>query len=139
MPQWVKFDPVSFLMAGARSLFDSIKTMSPSFNLLKSVSGACDGGWADAVSEVARDTPQARANNPKDFFIPSTTERWRRGSRRMLKKIPRSAWPPKFQTFHYGLGDLGVSRSTASKHVENILKKMKVPNRTAAASLSWQN
>jgi len=33
---------------------------------------------------------------------------------------------------------LGVSRSTASKHVENILKKMKVPNRTAAASLSWQ-
>jgi DNA-binding NarL/FixJ family response regulator len=34
---------------------------------------------------------------------------------------------------------LGVSRSTASKHVENILKKMKVPNRTAAASLSWQN
>jgi DNA-binding NarL/FixJ family response regulator len=34
---------------------------------------------------------------------------------------------------------LGVSRSTASKHVENILKKMKVTNRTAAASLSWQN
>jgi len=34
---------------------------------------------------------------------------------------------------------LGVSRSTASKHVENILKKMKVPNRTAAASLSCQN
>ena len=33
---------------------------------------------------------------------------------------------------------LGVSRSTASKHVENLLKKMKVPNRTAAASLSWQ-
>jgi DNA-binding NarL/FixJ family response regulator len=33
---------------------------------------------------------------------------------------------------------LGVSRSTASKHVENILKKMKVSNRTAAASLSWQ-
>ena len=33
---------------------------------------------------------------------------------------------------------LGVSRSTASKHVENILKKMKAPNRTAAASLSWQ-
>jgi DNA-binding NarL/FixJ family response regulator len=33
---------------------------------------------------------------------------------------------------------LGISRSTASKHVENILKKMKVPNRTAAASLSWQ-
>ena len=33
---------------------------------------------------------------------------------------------------------LGVSRSTASKHVENILKKMKVPNRTAAVSLSWQ-
>lgn len=32
---------------------------------------------------------------------------------------------------------LGVSRSTASKHVENILKKMKVPNRTAAVSLSW--
>ena len=35
-------------------------------------------------------------------------------------------------------GALGVSRSTASKHVENILKKMKVTNRTAAASLSWQ-
>lgn len=34
---------------------------------------------------------------------------------------------------------LGVSRSTASKHVENILKKMKVTNRTAAVSLSWQN
>jgi DNA-binding NarL/FixJ family response regulator len=34
---------------------------------------------------------------------------------------------------------LGVSRYTASKHVENLLKKMKVPNRTAAASLSWQN
>jgi DNA-binding NarL/FixJ family response regulator len=34
---------------------------------------------------------------------------------------------------------LGVSRSTASKHVENMLKKMKVTNRTAAASLSWQN
>jgi DNA-binding NarL/FixJ family response regulator len=34
---------------------------------------------------------------------------------------------------------LGVSRSTASKHVENILKKMKVANRTAAASLSWKN
>jgi DNA-binding NarL/FixJ family response regulator len=34
---------------------------------------------------------------------------------------------------------LGISRSTASKHVENILKKMKVPNRTAAAGLSWQN
>jgi DNA-binding NarL/FixJ family response regulator len=33
---------------------------------------------------------------------------------------------------------LGVSRSTASKHVENILKKMKVTNRTAAVSLSWQ-
>ncbi|MFZ1220613.1 MAG: LuxR C-terminal-related transcriptional regulator [Chthoniobacterales bacterium] len=33
---------------------------------------------------------------------------------------------------------LGVSRSTASKHVENILKKMNVTNRTAAASLSWQ-
>jgi DNA-binding NarL/FixJ family response regulator len=33
---------------------------------------------------------------------------------------------------------LGVSRSTASKHVENILKKMKVTNRTAASSLSWQ-
>jgi DNA-binding NarL/FixJ family response regulator len=33
---------------------------------------------------------------------------------------------------------LGVSRSTASKHVENILKKMKVTNRTAAASLSWR-
>jgi len=32
---------------------------------------------------------------------------------------------------------LGVSRSTASKHVENILKKMKVSNRTAAVSLSW--
>jgi RNA-directed DNA polymerase len=28
---------------------------------------------------------------------------------------------------------LGVSRATASKHVENILKKMKVTNRTAAA------
>jgi DNA-binding NarL/FixJ family response regulator len=35
--------------------------------------------------------------------------------------------------------DLGVSRSTVSKHVENILKKMKVTNRTAAASLSWQD
>jgi len=35
--------------------------------------------------------------------------------------------------------DLGISRSTASKHVENILKKMKVTNRTAAASLSWQS
>jgi DNA-binding NarL/FixJ family response regulator len=34
---------------------------------------------------------------------------------------------------------LGISRSTASKHVENILKKMKVTNRTAAVSLSWQN
>ena len=34
--------------------------------------------------------------------------------------------------------DLGISRSTVSKHVENILKKMKVTNRTAAASLSWQ-
>jgi DNA-binding NarL/FixJ family response regulator len=34
---------------------------------------------------------------------------------------------------------LGVSRSTASKHVENILKKMDVNNRTAAVSLSWQN
>jgi two-component system nitrate/nitrite response regulator NarL len=34
---------------------------------------------------------------------------------------------------------LGVSRSTASKHVENILKKMNVANRTAAASLTWQN
>jgi DNA-binding NarL/FixJ family response regulator len=33
---------------------------------------------------------------------------------------------------------LGISRSTASKHVENLLKKMKVTNRTAAASLSWQ-
>lgn len=33
---------------------------------------------------------------------------------------------------------LGVSRSTASKHVENILKKMKVSNRTAAASMSWR-
>ena len=33
---------------------------------------------------------------------------------------------------------LGISRSTVSKHVENILKKMKVANRTAAASLSWQ-
>lgn len=33
---------------------------------------------------------------------------------------------------------LGVSRSTVSKHVENILKKMKVTNRTAAVSLSWQ-
>jgi DNA-binding NarL/FixJ family response regulator len=33
---------------------------------------------------------------------------------------------------------LGVSRSTASKHVENILKKMTVTNRTAAASLSWR-
>jgi DNA-binding NarL/FixJ family response regulator len=33
---------------------------------------------------------------------------------------------------------LGISRSTASKHVENILKKMKAPNRTAAAGLSWQ-
>lgn len=32
---------------------------------------------------------------------------------------------------------LGISRSTASKHVENILKKMGVPNRTAAVSLSW--
>lgn len=31
---------------------------------------------------------------------------------------------------------LGVSRSTASKHVENILAKMKVSNRTAAVSLS---
>jgi DNA-binding NarL/FixJ family response regulator len=34
---------------------------------------------------------------------------------------------------------LGISRSTASKHVENILKKMKVTNRTAAVSLSLQN
>jgi DNA-binding NarL/FixJ family response regulator len=34
---------------------------------------------------------------------------------------------------------LGISRFTASKHVENLLKKMKVTNRTAAASLSWQN
>lgn len=34
---------------------------------------------------------------------------------------------------------LGVSRSTVSKHVEKILKKMKVTNRTAAASLSWQS
>lgn len=34
---------------------------------------------------------------------------------------------------------LGVSRSTVSKHVENILKKMKVTNRTAAASLSWSS
>jgi DNA-binding NarL/FixJ family response regulator len=34
---------------------------------------------------------------------------------------------------------LGVSRSTASKHVENILKKMRVTNRTAAVSLSLQN
>jgi DNA-binding NarL/FixJ family response regulator len=33
---------------------------------------------------------------------------------------------------------LGISRSTASKHVENILKKMKVTNRTAAVSLSWR-
>jgi len=33
---------------------------------------------------------------------------------------------------------LGISRSTASKHVENILKKMNVTNRTAAAGLSWQ-
>jgi DNA-binding CsgD family transcriptional regulator len=33
---------------------------------------------------------------------------------------------------------LGISRYTASKHVENILKKTKTPNRTAAASLSWQ-
>jgi DNA-binding NarL/FixJ family response regulator len=33
---------------------------------------------------------------------------------------------------------LGVSRSTASKHVENILAKMKVSNRTAAVSVSWQ-
>jgi DNA-binding NarL/FixJ family response regulator len=33
---------------------------------------------------------------------------------------------------------LGVSRSTASKHVENILKKMKAPNRTAAVSRGWQ-
>jgi DNA-binding NarL/FixJ family response regulator len=33
---------------------------------------------------------------------------------------------------------LGISRYTASKHVENILKKMKVTNRTAAAGLSWQ-
>jgi DNA-binding NarL/FixJ family response regulator len=31
---------------------------------------------------------------------------------------------------------LGVSRSTASKHVENILAKMKVSNRTAAVGLS---
>jgi DNA-binding CsgD family transcriptional regulator len=36
-------------------------------------------------------------------------------------------------------GILGISRSTASKHVENLLKKMKVANRTAAASLSWQS
>jgi two-component system nitrate/nitrite response regulator NarL len=36
-------------------------------------------------------------------------------------------------------GALGISRSTASKHIENILKKMKVTNRTAAASLSWQS
>lgn len=35
--------------------------------------------------------------------------------------------------------DLGVSRSTASKHVENILKKMQVTNRTAAVSLSWRD
>jgi DNA-binding NarL/FixJ family response regulator len=34
---------------------------------------------------------------------------------------------------------LGISRSTASKHVENILKKMHAPNRTAAATLSWRN
>ena len=34
--------------------------------------------------------------------------------------------------------DLGVSRSTASKHVENILAKMKVSNRTAAVSMSWR-
>jgi len=34
---------------------------------------------------------------------------------------------------------LGVSRYTASKHVENILKKMKAPNRTAAVSLSWRS
>jgi DNA-binding NarL/FixJ family response regulator len=32
----------------------------------------------------------------------------------------------------------GISHSTASKHVEHLLKKMKVTNRTAAASLSWQ-
>jgi DNA-binding CsgD family transcriptional regulator len=31
---------------------------------------------------------------------------------------------------------LGISRSTASKHVENILAKMKVSNRTAAVGLS---
>jgi DNA-binding NarL/FixJ family response regulator len=33
---------------------------------------------------------------------------------------------------------LGVSRSTASKHVEHLLAKMGVSNRTAAVSLSWQ-
>ncbi len=33
---------------------------------------------------------------------------------------------------------LGISRSTASKHVENILAKMGVTNRTGAASLSWR-
>jgi DNA-binding NarL/FixJ family response regulator len=34
---------------------------------------------------------------------------------------------------------LGISRYAASRHVENLLKKMKVTNRTAAASLSSQN
>jgi DNA-binding NarL/FixJ family response regulator len=34
---------------------------------------------------------------------------------------------------------LGVSRLTASKHVENILKKMNATNRTAAACLSWRD
>jgi DNA-binding NarL/FixJ family response regulator len=32
--------------------------------------------------------------------------------------------------------DLGISCSTVSKHVEHILRKMKVNNRTAAVSLS---
>lgn len=35
-------------------------------------------------------------------------------------------------------GALGISRYTASKHVEKILEKLDVPNRTAAVSLSWQ-
>lgn len=34
---------------------------------------------------------------------------------------------------------LGISRYTASKHVEKILEKMNVTNRTAAVSLSWQD
>jgi DNA-binding CsgD family transcriptional regulator len=34
---------------------------------------------------------------------------------------------------------LGISRFTVSKHVEHILKKMKVTSRTAAASLSWRS